>query len=71
MIDRSQIKSVYSGRPGCACGCRGKHSSDARTISLIVNRMNKLDPNIEQEDNNYALETETRLYIAYTDDSQL
>jgi len=24
-IDKSQIRSVYSGRHGCCCGCRGNH----------------------------------------------
>ena len=26
MFDISKIYSVYSGRKGCACGCRGKYS---------------------------------------------
>lgn len=26
MFDLSKITSVYSGRKGCACGCRGKYS---------------------------------------------
>lgn len=25
-LDRNSIQSVYSGKPGCTCGCRGKHS---------------------------------------------
>lgn len=25
-IDPSKVLSVYSGRQGCACGCRGKHT---------------------------------------------
>jgi hypothetical protein len=24
-IDIKSIQSVYSGKPGCCCGCRGKH----------------------------------------------
>lgn len=24
-IDIRSVSSVYSGRPGCCCGCRGKH----------------------------------------------
>ncbi len=24
-ITPAQVVSVYSGRPGCMCGCRGKH----------------------------------------------
>lgn len=26
MFDLSKVTSVYSGRKGCACGCRGKYS---------------------------------------------
>jgi hypothetical protein len=26
MINLNEIMSVYSGRPGCCCGCRGKHT---------------------------------------------
>lgn len=31
-IDVSKVRSVYSGRPGCACGCRGtyKHAAAHR-----------------------------------------
>ena len=25
-IQINEVASVYSGRPGCACGCRGKHT---------------------------------------------
>lgn len=26
MFDVTKVKSVYSGRKGCACGCRGKYT---------------------------------------------
>ena len=26
MIDTNKVLKVYSGRPGCWCGCRGKYS---------------------------------------------
>ena len=26
MFDITKVSSVYSGRKGCACGCRGKYS---------------------------------------------
>lgn len=26
MFDVSKVSSVYSGRKGCACGCRGTHT---------------------------------------------
>lgn len=26
MLKLEQVQSVYSGKPGCCCGCRGKHT---------------------------------------------
>lgn len=60
-----KIVSVYSGRPGCACGCRGNHSENPATIKKIVKKMLALQPVIERDGNNFSLETDTRLYIAY------
>ncbi len=68
MINKDKIVSVYSGRPGCACGCRGNHSKTKRAITTVVNKMNRLDPDIKQVGNHYAIETRTRLYIAYWTD---
>lgn len=31
VIDVNDIASVYSGRPGCMCGCRGKHTYASAT----------------------------------------
>lgn len=33
MIDSSRITKVYSGRKGCACGCRGTYSYAVRYAS--------------------------------------
>jgi len=33
MFDKSKITKVYSGRKGCACGCRGKYSYGSKYIS--------------------------------------
>lgn len=30
-INVNKVKSVYSGRPGCCCGCQGKHSYASAT----------------------------------------
>lgn len=38
-LDRADVVRVYSGRPGCACGCRGNYSTNPATITRIVNRM--------------------------------
>ena len=33
----TEIKKVYSGHPGCACGCQGTYWEDARNIKRINN----------------------------------
>lgn len=88
-LDPTTAISVYSGRPGCACGCRGKHTyasavaeemskkrgypvkvSD-NTVHLIVGKMNDLIAQGAKLDTNgdyAAVQTETRLYIAYFKD---
>jgi len=30
MIEIDNVSSVYSGKPGCACGCRGKYAYASR-----------------------------------------
>lgn len=38
-IDVKDVRSVYSGRPGCCCGCRGKHTySSAHRAEAQENR---------------------------------
>ncbi len=32
-FDFAKVTSVYSGRHGCACGCRGKHSYSAAFVA--------------------------------------
>lgn len=37
-----QVTKSYSGRPGCACGCRGNYSQSARSIKIIAGKITKL-----------------------------
>ncbi len=79
VIDISKVVSVYSGRPGCACGCRGKHTyasahatkagrggqvSD-RVVKRIVNTVQKLGPQVDDLPQLVWAETPTRSYIIY------
>ena len=73
-LTHAEIKSVYSGRPGCACGCRGKHSESLTAIRTVLRNMlasgapievgEPLDP--AEEGAVVSAETETRVYIVYT-----
>lgn len=50
LIKRENVESVYFGRPGCCCGCRGNHTyakpvrgnpvGHQGTITRAVNRVN-------------------------------
>lgn len=68
IVDRTQVEGVYSGKPGCACGCRGNYSENPATITRIVNRINALGANWYEDDDTRAWahnEDGTRIYIAY------
>jgi hypothetical protein len=71
-IDVGIINKVYSGRPGCGCGCRGRYWTDKRNIKRIVNTMNARSSEIDDTPvgdggHIYAVENETRWYWAYTE----
>lgn len=60
------IARVYSGLPGCGCGCTGKYWEDARNIKRIVKIMNsRLDETVD-DGGIFALENDTRYYWAYS-----
>lgn len=40
-IDPERIYCVYSGKPGCGCGCRGTYWEDDRNIRRIVKKINE------------------------------
>jgi hypothetical protein len=44
MIDIKQVQEVYSGKPGCACGCRGKYYTDGKMIEKVVGIINETKP---------------------------
>lgn len=42
-IDYARIDRVYSGKPGCMCGCRGTYSSNKGQITRVINKMKAID----------------------------
>lgn len=74
-LNGREVKQVYSGKPGCACGCKGKHTKRdpqnlqaMKTIARHVATIKQLiaDGAKPDTDENYvAVQTESRLYIAY------
>ena len=71
-IEKSSVQSTYSGKPGCCCGCRGKHRTigiNPRSVTSTVARMNKLIAEggyqVRIGPELVSVQTDTRLYIAY------
>lgn len=69
-IDATAVSAVYSGSHGCACGCRGNHTSNPRTIKQIVAKIQQADQdgyNVHIHPWGTWVDTDTRSYVAYTD----
>jgi hypothetical protein len=69
-IDVNTIKRVYTGKPGCMCGCRGKYTKpdeSMRSVKIIVGKLAS-NPNTHYDDiaKCFYVQTDTRMYAAYT-----
>lgn len=64
------VSAVYSGRQGCACGCRGNHSSTSRSIKIVLSKMRDAAKDgfpVAVLNDYVSVDTDNRVYIAYTD----
>jgi len=70
MFTLENVEKVYSGRPGCMCGCRGRYTTpeqSARSIKILFNKvMNHPDRIVEP--GNAWLNTGTRNLVVYFKD---
>lgn len=69
-LDVDKVSAVYSGKSGCECGCRGNHSSTSRSIQTVIRKMREAAGEgypVVITSSYYAVETDTRNYIAYID----
>lgn len=76
MFTLANVQKVYSGRPGCMCGCRGKYSYaqgceegyddqvNERSVKLIFNKVMN-NPKHKIEDGIAYVETATRNLVVY------
>jgi hypothetical protein len=67
MFTLANVKEVYSGKPGCMCGCRGKYSRpdmSPRSVKILFNRVMN-NPKHTVEDNTAFVETATRNLVVY------
>jgi hypothetical protein len=80
-LNPNTVTSVYSGKLGCACGCRGNHATTERSVKLIVSKIQKIadeggkvEVSFQRFGNQLgyiAAETDTRQYIAYINASEV
>jgi hypothetical protein len=70
MFTLANVEKVYSGRPGCMCGCRGRYTTpeqSARSVKILFNKvMNHPDRIVEP--GNAWLNTGTRNLVVYFKD---
>jgi hypothetical protein len=71
----SLVRQVYTGKPGCCCGCNGNYSRGAAAIKAHVTRSNTLlANNVDSEwkidvvnGSHVALDSSTRYRTIYID----
>jgi hypothetical protein len=71
-INVNEIKRVYSGKPGCMCGCNGKYTGpeeSMRSVKIIAGKLAR-DPATQYDDKAkcFYLQTKTRMLAAYLED---
>jgi hypothetical protein len=71
MINPTKIQEVYSGRPGCGCGCQGTYYQDKKNINRIVKLMNARKDEIKFEHDIYSIENDVRYFWAYPKKSEV
>lgn len=72
----ANIVRVYSGKPGCGCGCRGRYwpeedgmepsANDVRQIARIRQIMAGRIRDAKSQDGTFFIEDDKRYYWAYT-----
>jgi len=63
VVNPKEVSRVYSGKPGCMCGCRGNYSTNPAQITRVCNAINSLGG--ESTPDWHTAETPTRSYTAY------
>lgn len=66
-INLNSVSRVYSGKPGCMCGCRGKYSESSRSKAIVFNKITQGNYKVDTDANCVFLETGTRILVAFFD----
>ena len=67
----SNVLRVYSGKPGCMCGCKGKYSEAGesdRSVKIIYNKVMKDPAHVIEGSGSFVyayVDTPTRTLVVY------
>lgn len=50
MIKIDEVEKVYSGKPGCACGCLGKYWTTGPMVKRLVDYLNAYPAEVRWDD---------------------
>lgn len=68
-IDITKVKRVYSGKPGCMCGCNGKYATpdeSSRSVAIIAGKLARNPATqYDAQAGCFWLKTKTRMLAAY------
>ena len=68
-ITEAQVQKVYSGKPGCGCGCRGTYWEDARNVRRVLKVLQSRPDEVNVVDCGdtfcYGIDGEDRYYWVY------
>jgi len=67
MFTLANVERVYSGKPGCMCGCRGTYSTSQRSVKILFNKVMN-NPAHKMDGNIAYVETATRNLVVYFKD---
>jgi hypothetical protein len=67
MFTLANVERVYSGKPGCMCGCRGTYSISQRSVKILFNKVMN-NPKHKMDGNIAYVETATRNLVVYFKD---
>lgn len=66
MITLEQVTKVYSGKPGCMCGCLGKYyEAGSAMAKKVVRLINEHNGRIEENGEWAEVQIGQREYVAY------
>lgn len=66
LIAAENVSRVYSGKIGCACGCKGKYyEAGSPMVKKVVRLINENGGKLEKDSQWAEVEIGERVYVAY------